>query len=163
MIPDRPLPPRAYVEQFARRFRLDGYELDDVAQEIYLALLTDETGDSFEAVASRHLGSLKRRALRRQPMRLHQMPEGVDDWDARYSLFEDDARSRSEGSLDALELMIAAEQECRNERDRELLKLLTAGHGYWSLTRELNISHGKARKRVSLLRRHLRGAILEEP
>jgi hypothetical protein len=159
----RDLPPRDVVEQFARRFHLDGYTLDDLAQEIYLALLTDETGDDdWTVVAGRGLRSLKRRSLRRQPSRLHQMPEGGNDWDARYSLFEDDARSRSEGSIDALELLIAAEQECRNERDRELLKLMMAGHGYWGLTRELNVSHGKARKRVSLLRRHLRSKILED-
>jgi hypothetical protein len=95
-------------------------------------------------------------------MRLHQMPEGDNDWDERYTLFEDDARSRSEGSLDALELLIAAESECRNEKERELLGLITTGYGYWALTRELGISHARARKRVSVLRRHLRQQIPEE-
>jgi DNA-directed RNA polymerase specialized sigma24 family protein len=140
---------------------MDGYELDDLAQEVYLALLTDDSEDDWPTIANRRLRTLKRRSLRRQPMRVHQIPPDPGEKD-RYALFEDDAKSRSEGSLDALVLMIAAEQECRNERDRELLALMVQGLGYWGITRELNISHGKARKRVSLLRRHLREKIPEE-
>jgi DNA-directed RNA polymerase specialized sigma24 family protein len=161
---------RPDLADLVRRYRVEGYDLEDLVQEAFVAFIPwiremrecgwSEQGTARETI-ERHVSSLKRRVKRKQA-KLVQMHDGWADWDEGISVLEDDVGARAGSSLGALELLIACQQECRNDRDRELLNLLIGGFGYWGITRELGLSYKRAAKQVLRLRQHLRPAILEE-
>lgn len=161
---------RPDLAELVRRFRIEGYEIEDLVQEAFVAFIPwirevrecgwSESGSARETI-ERHIASLKRRVKRKQA-RLIQMGDGWAEWDERISVLDDDVKARVGSSLNALALLIACEQECLTDRDRELLHLLIGGYGYWGITRELHINYDRARKQVSRLRSHLRATVLEE-
>lgn len=161
---------RPDLADLARRFKIDGYDIEDLVQEAFVAFIPwirevreagwPEEGTARETI-ERHILSLRRRVQRRQA-RMIQMSDGWSDWDERISVLDDDVAARAGSSLDALTLLIGCQQECRNDRDRELFDLLVGGYGYWGITRELNISYKQAEKQVNRLRGHLRATVLEE-
>lgn len=135
------LPDRTELSRYVRRFRIESFEVEDLVQEVYLALLS---GDDPE----QHLKRLSRRDYyRRGRRRLTRIPPALP-----VDLLDDDSKVRADGNIDALILMIAVESECD---DRELLRLLTAGVEYRDLCQRWRCNYSAAKKRLSRWRRDL--------
>jgi len=141
------LPSRAELMSLVRRFRIDGYDINDLVQEAYLCLLDPESDhDIF-----RHLRRLQRRSERRS-VRVASKHISIDgDCD---DLRDDNSRRRAGDNLDALVLLWAAESEC-GENDRLLLSLLAEGTGYRELCTLWHCNKTAARQRVWYLRNKL--------
>jgi hypothetical protein len=107
------LPAREDVRSLVRRYRIEGYELEDLCQEWYLALLS---GDD----PHKHMRRLQQKASRRVP-KVVRFPE--QEYDPTH-LVLDDVKQRTREDLDALVLMIASEYECLTDAEDRLLKLL---------------------------------------
>jgi hypothetical protein len=138
------LPDRAELAARVRRFRIDGYELDDLVGEAYLCLLDPEGDGDVEA----HLNRLRKRTYRRI-VKVQ-----------RRSLFQaeltlDDTKARTTGDIDALVVLIAAESECRNESDRWILASLVSGSSWKDFERAWNCRTLTAKKRISRFRERL--------
>jgi len=146
------LPGRAELAARVRRFRVEGYELDDLVQEAYVALLDPEGDGNVEA----HLNRLKKRNYKRivkveRKFKARQM-----------DLYLDNAKSRAEGDIDALVLLIGAEQECENNAERWLLNSLATGYSYRDFEQAWNCRPFIARKRVSRFRIKMKDRVLGE-
>lgn len=135
------LPSRAEVARLARRHRIEGYELEDLIQEVYVALLEGYHPDT-------HLRRLGRKATRNKPRIVYR--GSPDTWDC--DLPSDDARTRTDGDLDALVLMIASEAE---SDDGWLLERLSEGTDYRELCAEWHCSEDAAWQRVCRFRNRL--------
>lgn len=144
------LPDRAEVARFARRFRVEGYELEDLIQEVYIALLENNRPSS-------HLWSLNKQ-MRKQPKTVMRR----DDDDNVMRLVEDDSLHRVEENLDALVLLIAARSECDTLQDDWLLTQLLEGSGYKALCDEWKCSEDAAWQRVCRFRNKMYPRLYEE-
>ncbi len=144
------LPDRAELAARVRRFRIEGYDLDDLTQEAYVALLDPEGDGDIEA----HLNRLRKRTYRRivkvQRRALYHA-----------ELTLDDTKARTSGDIDCRVLLIAAESECDNDADRWLLNSLATGSSYRDFERSWNCRNLTARKRVSRFRERLHQRVYE--
>jgi hypothetical protein len=146
------LPERQEVAARVRRFKIEGYEIDDLVQEYYLALLTDED-------PIRHLRRLQRRLTRRK-VKVDPKPAYYESEEDR--LASDNEERRSRGNIDCLVLMTAARAECAGTRDAETLELLASGSSYRELCQDWNCTKSGAKKRVLRFRKRLFPKLYEE-
>lgn len=136
------LPSRAQAARLARRHRIEGYELEDLVQEVYLALLEGHNPVT-------HLKRLGRKATRNKP-RIIYRGDDPEEWGC--VLPDDDAQARAGGDIDSLILKIAAETE---SDDGWLLQRLSEGTDYRELCAEWHCSEDAAWQRVSRFRNRL--------
>lgn len=138
------LPGRDEVARFARRYRVDGMDLEDLCQEVYLAILTGEDPD-------RHLRRLKKKTERRKP----RVSYRGSDYDDLMKLPDDNSLQRVCQNIDALIVLIAARQECKGLRDDWLLTQLLIGSGYRELCDEWKCSEDAAWQAVCRFRNEM--------
>jgi hypothetical protein len=144
------LPDREDLASRVRRYRIEGYDLDDLVQEAYLCLLDPEGDGDVEA----HLNRLRKRVYRRiVKVNRHAIQH--------YELTLDDTKARTSGDIDARVVMIAAESECDNDADRWLLNSLATGSSYRDFELAWNCRKLTARKRVSRFRERLYNRVYE--
>jgi hypothetical protein len=144
------LPDRAELAARVRRYRIEGYELEDLIQEAYVSLLDPEGDGDIDA----HLNRLRKRTYRRIVKVARSARE-------QYELTLDDTKARTSGDIDARVVMIAAESECDNDADRWLLNSLATGSSYRDFELAWNCRKLTARKRVSRFRERLYNRVYE--
>lgn len=140
------LPDRAELAQLVRRFRIEGYELDDLVQEACLCLLDPDSDHDIV----RHLRRLQRQSFKR---RKHVIASVSIDGDSQ-ELKEDNTRLRLRDDLAALVLLWAAQSECEGN-DRLLLDMLSDGTSYAELCSFWHCNKTAAWKRISRFREEL--------
>jgi hypothetical protein len=145
------LPERQVVAEMARCWRIEGYEREDVIQEIYLALLLEED-------VKRHLELLKKREYRRKG---REATRPLNEEDPAW-LAVNDVRTLTGHDIPSLVLRLACEHECRNEKDRTLLRDITTGARYSDIAAGYNLNYDAARKRIVRFRKYLFPRIYEE-
>lgn len=144
------LPDRRELAAMVRRYRVEGYDLEDLIQEAYVCLLDPESDHDVH----RHMRRLCKRSYRRKPQIARRLG-GVEE-----EMPGNEASAASD--IDAAVLYIAARSECENDRERQILKLLSEGGQYGEVCRSLRYNYGRARKWVQRLRARLRWSLYPE-